>query len=137
MSQQTVPFSRPILASFAMFSFRYPEKEELQNVYSTFLQPIMQKSLPKSPIWNSPGKCQQLATSMINVYENVILIAKLSRVSHKTKSPNCRLTVAVCVAIQVRQRFKSDDYGHYLFTPRDVTRWMLSFLRYNFEETYG
>ena len=31
----------------------------------------------------------------------------------------------------MRSRFTVDDYSHYLFTPRDLTRWVLSFLRYD------
>lgn len=32
---------------------------------------------------------------------------------------------------QVRSKFTVDDYGHYLFTPRDLTQWVLSLLRYD------
>lgn len=31
----------------------------------------------------------------------------------------------------MRSRFTVDDYSHYLFTPRDLTTWVLSFLRYD------
>ena len=33
--------------------------------------------------------------------------------------------------IQLRGKFTVDDYSHYLFTPRDLTTWVLSFLRYD------
>ena len=32
---------------------------------------------------------------------------------------------------QLRTRFTVDDYSHYLFTPRDLTNWCLSLLRYD------
>mgnify|MGYP007091650622 CR=1 FL=1 len=31
----------------------------------------------------------------------------------------------------MRSKFTVDDYSHYLFTPRDLTNWALSFLRYD------
>lgn len=31
----------------------------------------------------------------------------------------------------MRSRFTVDDYSHYLFTPRDLTKWCLSLLRYD------
>jgi len=32
----------------------------------------------------------------------------------------------------LRSRFSQDEHSHYLFTPRDLTRWCLSLLRYDF-----
>lgn len=32
----------------------------------------------------------------------------------------------------MRSKFSQDDHSHYLFTPRDLTRWCLSLLRYDF-----
>lgn len=32
---------------------------------------------------------------------------------------------------QLKSRFTVDDYSHYLFTPRDLTKWCLSLLRYD------
>jgi len=32
----------------------------------------------------------------------------------------------------LRSRFNQDAHSHYLFTPRDLTRWCLSLLRYDF-----
>lgn len=31
-------------------------------------------------------------------------------------------------------KFSRDKYGHYLFTPRELTNWCLSLLRYNLTE---
>ena len=32
---------------------------------------------------------------------------------------------------QVRSRFTVDDYRHYLFTPRELTAWVMGLLRYD------
>jgi dynein heavy chain 2 len=32
----------------------------------------------------------------------------------------------------LRTGFSQDEHSHYLFTPRDLTRWCLSLLRYDF-----
>ena len=31
----------------------------------------------------------------------------------------------------MRQKFTVDDYSHYLFTPRDLTKWVMGLLRYD------
>ena len=39
-----------------------------------------------------------------------------------------------CYSYQVSGSFSVDDYSHYLFTPRDLTRWALGLLRYTLPE---
>lgn len=39
----------------------------------------------------------------------------------------------VCV-FQVRSKYTVDHYPHYIFTPRDVTSWILSLMRYDIAE---
>ena len=34
--------------------------------------------------------------------------------------------------VQLKAQFSQDEHSHYLFTPRDLTRWCLSLLRYDF-----
>ena len=41
------------------------------------------------------------------------------------------------VVSQVRAKFTVDDYSHYLFTPRDLTNWILGLLRYNLDSGSG
>ena len=36
------------------------------------------------------------------------------------------------IVIQIRSKFTTDDQSHYLFTPRDLTQWVISLLRYKF-----
>lgn len=37
----------------------------------------------------------------------------------------------ICSFFQTRAKFTVDDYSHYLFTPRDLTNWVLGLLRYD------
>lgn len=41
---------------------------------------------------------------------------------------------AVVIIFQVKNTFSPVHQNHYLFTPRDLTRWCLGFLRYNLKE---
>ncbi|XP_013392185.1 cytoplasmic dynein 2 heavy chain 1, partial [Lingula anatina] len=79
----------------------YPEREQLQAIYSAYLKPVLHKQLSRHPVWGNPAKVHALAGSMVQVYE------------------------------QLRGKFSVDDYSHYLFTPRDLTRWVLGLLRYD------
>ncbi|KAI1893942.1 hypothetical protein AGOR_G00128840 [Albula goreensis] len=79
----------------------YPDREQLQTIYSAYLQPVLQRSLGNHSIWSSAGKVHQLAGSLVQVYE------------------------------QVKAKFTVDDYSHYLFTPCVLTQWVLSLLRYD------
>ncbi|XP_071001653.1 cytoplasmic dynein 2 heavy chain 1-like, partial [Oncorhynchus clarkii lewisi] len=79
----------------------YPDREQLQTIYSAYLQPVLQRSLGSQAVWASTGKTHQLAGSLVQVYE------------------------------QVKAKFTVDDHSHYLFTPCVLTQWVLSLLRYD------
>ncbi|XP_037123246.1 cytoplasmic dynein 2 heavy chain 1 isoform X1 [Syngnathus acus] len=79
----------------------YPDREQLQTIYSAYLQPILQHSLGSQASWASTGKTHQLAGSLVQLYE------------------------------QVKAKFTVDDHSHYLFTPCVLTEWVLSLLRYD------
>ncbi|UJR10563.1 hypothetical protein I4U23_014763 [Adineta vaga] len=83
-------------------SINYPNEEQLQIIYANYLQAILAQQLPNHKVWSSHGKVHQLALSMIHVYN------------------------------ELRSKFSQDEHSHYLFTPRDLTRWCLSLLRYDF-----
>ncbi|CAF4638011.1 unnamed protein product [Rotaria sp. Silwood1] len=83
-------------------SINYPDEEQLQIIYANYLRSILQQQLPNHRVWSSSGKINQLALSMIHIYN------------------------------ELRSRFSQDTHSHYLFTPRDLTRWCLSLLRYDF-----
>ncbi|XP_047450013.1 cytoplasmic dynein 2 heavy chain 1 isoform X3 [Mugil cephalus] len=79
----------------------YPDREQLQTIYSSYLQPVLQHSLGSQAAWASTGKTHQLAGSLVQLYE------------------------------QVKAKFTVDDHSHYLFTPCILTEWVLSLLRYD------
>ena len=60
--------------------------------------------MEKHAKWTSNSNSFQLAASMVSVYS------------------------------QVLTKFSRDKHGHYLFTPRELTTWCLSLLRYNLAE---
>ncbi|KAJ8297986.1 LOW QUALITY PROTEIN: hypothetical protein KUTeg_024517 [Tegillarca granosa] len=62
---------------------------------------LQQKQLSHHPVWGNASKVHALAGSMVQLYD------------------------------QLKSRFTVDDYSHYLFTPRDLTKWCLSLLRYD------
>ena len=86
---------------FSLYICRYPDREQLQSIYSSYLKPVLQRHLSHHAVWGNDAKIHALAGSMVQVYENV------------------------------RKLFTVDDYSHYLFTPRDLTSWVLGLLRYD------
>ncbi|NXC70641.1 DYHC2 protein, partial [Anhinga anhinga] len=79
----------------------YPERDQLQTIYSAYLEAVLQKNLKNHPVWGSLPKIHQLAGSMVQVYE------------------------------QIRTKFTVDDHSHYLFTPCILTQWVLGLFRYD------
>uniref|UniRef100_A0A803SUA0 Dynein cytoplasmic 2 heavy chain 1 n=1 Tax=Anolis carolinensis TaxID=28377 RepID=A0A803SUA0_ANOCA len=47
----------------------YPERDQLQTIYSAYLEPVLHKNLKDHPAWGSLAKIHQLAGSMVQVYE--------------------------------------------------------------------
>ena len=87
-------------------------------------------------MWSQPNKVYALAGSMIQVYDQVCEAFHCS-ISNETLRFVCVLVLygkCLCV-FQVRQKFSVDDFSHYLFTPRDLTRWVLGLLRYDMSES--
>ncbi|XP_069495113.1 cytoplasmic dynein 2 heavy chain 1 isoform X2 [Ambystoma mexicanum] len=79
----------------------YPDRDQLQSIYSAYLEPVIHKNLKNHSAWGPLSKIHQLAGSMVQVYE------------------------------QVRAKFTVDDYSHYLFTPCILTQWVLGLFRYD------
>ena len=77
---------------------------ELQQVYSSLLQPIVQECLINNPTWNSSKQIQSLSKTMLIIYE------------------------------QVCSKFTTSQYMHYKFNPRDLSKWITSLYRYEFKE---
>lgn len=56
---------------FCASGYSYPDREQLQTIYSVYLQPVLQRSLGSQALWASTGKAQQLAGSLVELYEQV------------------------------------------------------------------
>ena len=52
-------------------SLNYPNEDQLQTIYSNYLQAILQQQMPGHKVWSSNSKIQQLAMSMIRIYNEV------------------------------------------------------------------
>ena len=87
-----------------IFSISYPSDDQLKLIYSTFLKGILSSTMGKHPKWSLSANVYQLAQSMVALYS------------------------------QVQTKFSRDTYGHYMFTPRELTNWCLSLFRYNLTE---
>lgn len=87
-----------------IFSLAYPTDDQLKLIYSSYLRIILTTSMSKHPKWSSNSNIYQLASSMITIYS------------------------------KVQAKFSRDSYGHYLFTPRELTNWCLALIRYNLTE---
>ena len=87
-----------------IFGISYPTDDQLKLIYSTYLRSIVSGNMEKHPKWGSNSNVFQLASSMVTIYS------------------------------QVLSKFSRDTHSHYLFTPRELTNWCLSLLRYNLTE---
>ncbi|KAG4054485.1 Cytoplasmic dynein 2 heavy chain 1 [Phytophthora cactorum] len=99
------PLSTRFTAIVKVAYMDYPSTEELSVVYSTFLEGVFDSSnTPNLPAtWRDSSNRDRLAKSMVEVYDTV-----------KTK-------------------FSVDEQRHYLFTPRDLTKWVFALVRYDLE----
>ena len=41
----------------------------------------------------------------------------------------------ICIFLQLKSKFTVDDFPHYVFTPRDLTNWVLGIIRYDIPHT--
>uniref|UniRef100_A0A8C5EPV0 Cytoplasmic dynein 2 heavy chain 1 n=1 Tax=Gouania willdenowi TaxID=441366 RepID=A0A8C5EPV0_GOUWI len=67
----------------------YPDREQLQTIYSAYLQPVLQHSLGSQAAWASTGKTHQLAGSFVQLYEQ-----------------DCNYSVLEVVAYEARRLFR-------------------------------
>ena len=54
-----------------MCYFRYPDREQLQSIYSSYLKPILHRQLSRHPVWSNNSKIHALAGSMVQLYDEV------------------------------------------------------------------
>ena len=50
---------------------RYSDRNQLQAIYSAYLQPVLSQRLRSHPVWGSVKNGHTLAGSMVSVYEQV------------------------------------------------------------------
>ncbi|CAG0920502.1 unnamed protein product, partial [Notodromas monacha] len=79
----------------------YPEANEMADIYQNYLGGILAQVTDDNSPWRSAGRIESIAYAMIKLYE------------------------------QLQANFSVDDHGHYVFTPRDLTRWAMGLLRYD------
>ncbi len=72
-----------------------PDREQLQIVYSSYLGAVMRDQAPGHPVWSQESKTGQLASTMVEIFQ------------------------------QLRKTYSVDDHSHYLFTPRHLTEWTI------------
>ena len=49
----------------------YADQDQLQAIYSAYLQPVLSSSLKSHPVWGAVKNVHTLAGSMVSVYEQV------------------------------------------------------------------
>ena len=49
----------------------YADRDQLQAIYSAYLQPVLSSSLKSHPVWGAVKNVHTLAGSMVAVYEQV------------------------------------------------------------------
>ncbi|KAL4105900.1 hypothetical protein PRIC1_003955 [Phytophthora ramorum] len=99
------PLSTRFTAIVKVAYMDYPSTEELAVVYSTFLEGVFDSSsTPNLPAtWRDSANRDRLAKSMVEVYDTI------------------------------KSKFTVDEQRHYLFTPRDLTKWVFALVRYDLE----
>lgn len=83
----------------------YPDHDQLELVYTCFLKGVL-SVYPKisDNKWTTDAPVRKLTSTMVEVYE------------------------------KIKKTFSPDDHRHYLFNPRDITKWTFGLLRYNLSE---
>lgn len=59
------------LVKWSVLCCRYADQDQLQAIYSAYLQPVLSSSLKSHPVWGAAKNVHTLAGSMVAVYEQV------------------------------------------------------------------
>ncbi|KAI8844037.1 dynein heavy chain and region D6 of dynein motor-domain-containing protein [Chytriomyces cf. hyalinus JEL632] len=97
------PLSTRFTSIVHQYYISYTNREELISTYRILAGPIISSCAPSSSTWNSSKSIHRLAASMISIYD------------------------------QICQKFTTDICPHYIFTPRDLSRWIFGFNRYEIQ----
>eukprot|EP00931_Biecheleriopsis_adriatica_P043590 TRINITY_DN24917_c0_g1_i1.p1 TRINITY_DN24917_c0_g1~~TRINITY_DN24917_c0_g1_i1.p1 ORF type:complete len:4311 (+),score=994.91 TRINITY_DN24917_c0_g1_i1:69-13001(+) len=87
-------------ANVRVCSISFPNAEELVEVYSQFLHAVVTEPTWQNVAERAHGLCDKTAEAMVDIYTSM------------------------------KDKFTVDDHEHYLFSPRDLTQWILQLLRY-------
>ncbi|KAJ3189734.1 Cytoplasmic dynein 2 heavy chain 1 [Gaertneriomyces sp. JEL0708] len=79
----------------------YQDLDHLQVVYQTFIGYVLEGRLPAHPVWSSAANRSRLVSSMMSIYGSLT------------------------------KRFTRDMQPHYIFSPRDLSRWVVGLGRYD------
>uniref|UniRef100_A0A8B9KYT5 Dynein cytoplasmic 2 heavy chain 1 n=1 Tax=Astyanax mexicanus TaxID=7994 RepID=A0A8B9KYT5_ASTMX len=63
----------------------YPDREQLQTIYSAYLSPVLQRTLGNHPTWSSAGRVHQLAGSLVQIYEQVSSDSVLEVIAYEAR----------------------------------------------------
>lgn len=83
-----------------MYCMSYSDNEQLQQIYKSFLRPVIDYVVPGHKIWSLPKNISKLAGTLVSIYQ------------------------------QTFEKFTIDMQQHYIFTPRDISRLVFSLGRY-------
>eukprot|EP00842_Homolaphlyctis_polyrhiza_P004738 jgi/Hompol1/5265/HPOL_004290-RA len=78
----------------------YTDREQLQSIYRILLRPVVDSCLPTHRVWSLPKNISKLAATIVSIFEQTVV------------------------------KFTVDMHSHYLFTPRDISRIVLSLARF-------
>jgi dynein heavy chain 2, cytosolic len=84
-------------------SIDYSPRDQLLSIVSSYVSAAFMKRVPGHPIFQEQNACSKIASALLDVFD-------------KTKAT-----------------FSVDEHRHYLFTPRDVSSWIIGTLRYDIQ----
>ena len=70
-TEQSDTSKRSLKQSVFFSPLSYADKDQLQAIYSAYLQPVLSASLKSHPVWGAVKNVHSLAGSMVAVYEQV------------------------------------------------------------------
>jgi dynein heavy chain 2 len=95
------PLSTRFTAVVRILVVDYPDHSELVTVYNNFLQTVLSSVTVSDKKWSNAAESEKLSSMIVDIYQ------------------------------KTREKFTVDDRRHYLFTPRDVTTWIINLCRYD------
>lgn len=101
------PLATRFTANVRVCAVSYPTQDELRKIYESLVGAALSNPLYQNIAEKAFGLSGKVAETMVDVYVNL------------------------------RQKFTVDDHEHYVFSPRDLTRWVIQLLRYEVASVEG